>query len=257
LIPKKIHYCWLSGEEMPQDILHCIDSWKGLMPDYELVCWDKNKFDLNAIPFVRECCRVKKWAFASDYIRLFAVYNEGGIYLDTDMLARKPFDDLLKYGFFISIEQNYPRVNNGKERFSLQAAAFGSIKGHPFLKKCMEWYETHHYNTSGYNQTIIAPDVYMQVARNFGFKNTYLPQMLSDNMAILPAYYFTNDMDYGRDAYALHLSFRAWKNEPFIKRILGKRLRKLLGLDLPPQAGYKPFEKLKIFENFWDETKSL
>jgi mannosyltransferase OCH1-like enzyme len=74
---------------MPPETVRCIDTWKKVMPEYELVLWDKNKFDVNSVIFAREACGVKKWAFAADYIRLFVIYTEGGIYLDTDVYVKK------------------------------------------------------------------------------------------------------------------------------------------------------------------------
>ncbi len=89
MIPKIIHYCWLSSEPYPEKIQNCIDSWKKILPDYEIKLWNMNNFDINSIDFVKEACSVKKWAFASDYIRLYALYNYGGIYLDSDVLIKK------------------------------------------------------------------------------------------------------------------------------------------------------------------------
>jgi mannosyltransferase OCH1-like enzyme len=105
-IPKKIHYCWLSGEQMPEEMVVCMKTWQKVMPEYEMVLWDTNKFNINSVSFVAEAFRVKKWAFAADYIRLYAVYTEGGIYLDTDVFVRKSFDDFLDYDFFTSLEYN-------------------------------------------------------------------------------------------------------------------------------------------------------
>ncbi|MEO6532845.1 MAG: glycosyltransferase, partial [Pseudolysinimonas sp.] len=104
MIPKKIHYCWLSGDPKPPEIQECIDSWQKVMPDYELICWDMDRFDVDSVPFVREAVSVRKWAFAADYIRLFAVQSEGGIYLDSDVLVKQRFDDYLAYDFFSSVE---------------------------------------------------------------------------------------------------------------------------------------------------------
>ena len=89
MIPKIIHYCWLSGEPYPEKIQNCIASWKERLPDYKIKLWDMNSFDVNSIDFVREAVSVKKWAFAADYIRLYALYREGGIYLDSDVLVKK------------------------------------------------------------------------------------------------------------------------------------------------------------------------
>jgi mannosyltransferase OCH1-like enzyme len=103
MIPKKIHYCWLSGEKMPEDAISCMKSWQKMMPEYELVLWDTNRFDVNSVPFVAEAVSVKKWAFAADYIRLYALYTEGGIYLDTDVFVRKSFTNLLDCGFLLRL----------------------------------------------------------------------------------------------------------------------------------------------------------
>ena len=92
MIPKKIHYCWLSGDPLPEKIQQCMQTWQRTMPEYELVLWDTNKFDITSIPFVHEAYQQRKWAFAADYIRLYALYTEGGIYLDTDVIVKQKFD---------------------------------------------------------------------------------------------------------------------------------------------------------------------
>ena len=92
MIPKKIHYCWLGGEPLPGNLLQCLSSWRNVLNDYEIIKWDAQSFDVDSVSFVKEACSVKKWAFASDYIRLHALYEEGGIYLDTDVYVRKRFD---------------------------------------------------------------------------------------------------------------------------------------------------------------------
>lgn len=69
MIPKIIHYCWLSGDPYPEKIQQCIASWKAILPDYKIKLWDMNSFDTNSIDFVKEAVLLKKWAFAADYIR--------------------------------------------------------------------------------------------------------------------------------------------------------------------------------------------
>jgi hypothetical protein len=235
-IPKKIHYCWLSGEKIPEGNKECIDSWKKIMPDYELVLWDKSRFDTSSVQFVKEACALRKWAFAADYIRLYAVYNEGGVYLDTDVHVRKKFDDLLKFDFFTSLErdlttippdsifykpfkenENAAYVNSEIKRvygFGLQAAAFGAVPGNQFIKDCMEWYEKQHYLlTTGEmleRSGLIAPDIYAAIAQKYGFKYVSGFQQLKNNMVILPADCFPNG-DYKTDnAYAVHLCKNSW-----------------------------------------------
>ena len=101
MIPKIIHLCWLSGDEYPPLIQKCIDSWKKHLPDYEIWVWDTKRFDVNSVIWTKQAFESKKYAFAADYIRLFALYNYGGIYLDSDVFVYKSFDDLLDLPYFI------------------------------------------------------------------------------------------------------------------------------------------------------------
>lgn len=80
MIPKTIHYCWLSGDPIPQDLLRCMESWQRVLPDYEFKLWNFNVFPKNSSLWVKQAFDAKKYAFAADYIRLYAVYNYGGIY---------------------------------------------------------------------------------------------------------------------------------------------------------------------------------
>lgn len=104
MIPKKIHLCWLGGGKYSPLIRHCIDSWYRILPDYEIILWDTGRFDVNSVPWVKEAFAAKKYAFASDYIRAYALYHEGGIYLDSDVEVLKTFDPLLQYKSFIGFE---------------------------------------------------------------------------------------------------------------------------------------------------------
>lgn len=110
MIPKVIHYCWLSGDPFPSNIKACMDSWKKVMPDYEWKVWNTENFDVNSVPYVREAFEKRKWAFAADYIRMYALYTEGGIYLDSDVKILKPFDDFLSYSFFSSLEYHPSQI---------------------------------------------------------------------------------------------------------------------------------------------------
>ena len=99
MIPKIIHYCWLSDDKYPDNIQKCIDSWKIHLPDYQFKLWDLKAINLDENIWVKQAFESKKYAFAADYIRLFAVYNHGGIYFDTDIEVLKPFDDLLPVSY--------------------------------------------------------------------------------------------------------------------------------------------------------------
>ena len=104
MIPKIIHYCWFGRGEMPELAQQCIASWHQYMPDWEYKLWNEDNFDVNSVPYAKEAYEAKKYAFVSDYVRLWALNNEGGLYLDTDVMVFKPFDDLLDHGAFAGFE---------------------------------------------------------------------------------------------------------------------------------------------------------
>ena len=104
MIPKIIHYCWFGGNPLPKLAQKCIESWKKYCPDYEIKRWDETNFDLNYNDYVREAYDAKKWAFVTDVVRLYALVNEGGIYMDTDVEVLKPIDEFLKYEAFSGFE---------------------------------------------------------------------------------------------------------------------------------------------------------
>lgn len=130
MIPKIIHYCWLSGDPFPAEIQRCIDSWHKYLPDYELRLWDTKRFDIESTLWTKQAFEHRKYAFAADYIRLYALYNYGGIYLDADVLVYKSFDDLLQLPYFIGCDQIG----------AFEAAVIGAEKGCPWITDILEHY---------------------------------------------------------------------------------------------------------------------
>ena len=104
MIPKIIHYCWFGGAPLPKLAQKCIESWKKYCPDYEIKRWDETNFDLNYNDYVHEAYAAQKWAFVTDVVRLYALVNYGGIYMDTDVEVLKPLDEFLKYEAFSGFE---------------------------------------------------------------------------------------------------------------------------------------------------------
>lgn len=131
MIPKLIHLCWLSGDPYPPKIARCLESWKKFLPDYEVVLWDTNRFDLNSSIWVRQAFEKKKYAFAADYIRFYALYHMGGIYLDSDVEVLKSFDDLLDLPYFMGAEKAQ----------TPEAAIIGAEKGCDWIKQCLDYYD--------------------------------------------------------------------------------------------------------------------
>ena len=112
MIPKIIHLCWLSGDPYPPKIAKCLKTWEKFLPDYEVVLWDTQRFDLNSSLWVKQAFEKKKYAFAADYIRFYALFHIGGIYLDSDVEVLKSFDDLLDLPYFIGAEKSHlPEVS--------------------------------------------------------------------------------------------------------------------------------------------------
>lgn len=106
MIPKIIHYCWFGKGEMPELVEQCIASWHKTMPSWEVKAWTEENFDISAAPrYVQEAYAAKKYAFVSDYVRLWALEQYGGLYMDVDFLVYRPFDDLMeKYDAFAGYE---------------------------------------------------------------------------------------------------------------------------------------------------------
>lgn len=103
-IPHTIHYCWFGGNPLGEKELRCIESWKKYLPDYEIVRWDESNFDVRCCDYVSEAYDVKKWAFVSDYARFKVLYDNGGLYFDTDVEIIRPMDDIIAAGPFMGFE---------------------------------------------------------------------------------------------------------------------------------------------------------
>lgn len=109
MIPKKIHYVWLGHGEKNDHIKKCMQSWKELLPDWEIKEWNEDNFDLDSFDFTRQSYDKKQYAFTSDVVRLYALYVEGGVYLDTDVMLYKPLDEFLNDAGFTGFEDvDYP-----------------------------------------------------------------------------------------------------------------------------------------------------
>jgi hypothetical protein len=136
-IPKIIHYCWLSGDPIPPDYKKCMDSWKSALSGYDFLLWDTKRFDINSTAWTRQAFETQLYACVCDYIRLYAVYHYGGIYLDMDMEAVKPFGDLLQRDLMLAYENHVSE--------NIEAGCFGAAKGHPYIRACMEYLENRNF----------------------------------------------------------------------------------------------------------------
>lgn len=150
MIPKIIHLCWLSGDPYPSKIARCLNSWEKNLADYTIMLWDTNRFDMNSSIWVRQAYEKKKYAFAADYIRFYALYYFGGIYLDSDVEVLKSFDDLLDLPYFMGAEKAQ----------TPEAAIIGAEKGCDWIKQCLDYYKDRPFvNEDGSLNIQTVPDI--------------------------------------------------------------------------------------------------
>lgn len=132
MIPKTIHYCWFGGKQKPKLAQRCIESWKKYCPDYEIIEWNESNFDVNQNPYTKLCYQQQKWAFLSDYVRLWAVFHYGGIYFDTDVEVLRSFDSLLSHEAFYGFESS---------EYIASGLGFGAVAHHATTEAMLKKYD--------------------------------------------------------------------------------------------------------------------
>lgn len=135
MIPKIIHYCWFGEKPLSEMAKKCIESWKKYCPDYEIKEWNESNFDVDAFTYAREAYQAKKWAFVTDVVRLYALVNCGGIYMDTDVEVIKPLDPILTYKAVSGFEWNN----------MVPTGLMASEKEQPMLIELLEDYNNRHF----------------------------------------------------------------------------------------------------------------
>lgn len=223
MIPKIIHYIWLGNSPLPEELLECIDSWQKYMPDYEIVKWDNSVVERVRMTFVDEAIQAGRWAFASDVIRLWALFHYGGIYLDTDVRVYKPFDSLLDNHAFIGRE-NCLQLGIHKTDYHLTSFCFGSEPGSLYIKRCLDYYRNRHFITSSDESLPLelrfdvrnASYIHCEIAKTFGYDSRALaPSMqncLDSVLTIYPSTTFGHP--FSKDSFCKHLSIGSWRDKP-------------------------------------------
>lgn len=140
MIPKIIHYCWFGNNPKTELEVRCIESWRKYCPDWEIIEWNESNININSITYMKEAYENKKWAFVSDVARLQIIYNNGGIYLDTDVELKKNLEEWLSYDSIFAFETER-NINTG--------LGFGAIKGHRYIKAILDSYEKRHFVING------------------------------------------------------------------------------------------------------------
>lgn len=180
MIPKTIHYCWFGGKPLPEMAVKCIDSWKKYCPDYEIIRWDEESFDLNSDVFPSEAYVAKKWAFITDYVRLKVLYEHGGIYMDTDVEVTRPLDEFLVCKAFTGFENEDNAVTG----------IIASEAGNAMIGKLLHYYDNRHFIMSdGSYDTVPNTIIITGIVKKEGLKLNNLLQTIGE-MTFYPSDYF-------------------------------------------------------------------
>lgn len=210
MIPKIIHYCWFGGNPIPEKDKKCIDSWKKFCPDYEIIEWNENNFDVNCCQYVKEAYEAKKWAFVSDYVRLKVIFENGGIYFDTDVELIKNIDNMLNFESFFCFE-NHNQINTG--------LGFGAHKKNIIVKKMLDDYNIIHFklNNESFDLTP-CPVRNTNSIKSIGliFNNSY--QIIDNNVFLSTEYmcpidYFTGKINITDNTISIHWYNGSWQTE--------------------------------------------
>ena len=210
MIPKVIHFCWFGRNPLPEFAKKCLDSWKYFCPDYEIKLWDESNFDVTSSIYVSEAYEEKKWAFVSDYARLKIIFENGGIYLDTDVEVLRSLDKLLYHKCFLGTEINEEGVliNTG--------LGFGAEKGKRVIKKMLEEYEGIHFKFShGVIDSTTCPVRNTIALKKLGYKYNNKVTTVDEAIVFPPEYfspmnYLTGITNVTENSFSIHHYSALW-----------------------------------------------
>lgn len=240
MIPRVIHYCWFGGNPIPDKLKRCIGSWERLMPDYEIVCWDESNFDVHSLPFTAEAYSRRKWAFVSDYVRLYALYHHGGVYLDTDVVAYKRFDPFLGNHAFSSVESYFYR-DGDVDDFRIEACVIGAERNNAFIGDCLGLYSDAYFllPDGSCDEKVINLKIAEVAESRYGLRRgVFSPSpihLAGDVLTLYPPHVFTHFKGaINGDSVAMHLYEGSWRDKQEVRsrviKSVDDAMEKVLGL---------------------------
>lgn len=221
MIPKIIHYCWFGKQPKPRLAIKCIDSWKRMLPDYDIIEWNEGNFDVNISSYTRQAYENRKYAFVSDYARFWILYNYGGVYFDTDVEVVRPIDDIVFRGPFFARESNAVLgYSNGLINPGL---ALCSDKNNPLFKEVLSFYDELKFIEGGvFNMTTVV-DYITNLLKNKGLSDSEGIQIVS-GFYIYPVDYFCplhgSSICFSKNTRTIHHYLGSWKKQSFRKKIV-------------------------------------
>ena len=224
MIPKLIHYCWFGRGKMPVLAKKCMGSWKIHLPDYQIKLWNEDNFDISSNSYVLEAYQARKFAFVTDYVRLFALYNEGGIYMDTDVEVVKNLDRFLDLPAFSGFEG---------EKY-VPTGIMASEKNGPWVKEQLHYYTNRHFILSDRTlDTTTNVHIISDNMRNGGFIFDNSIQNYKGIITLFPSDYFcpksyeTGRINITQNTYCIHHFAESWIPK---SKIIKKRIINILGI---------------------------
>lgn len=225
MIPKIIHFCWFGHGEMPELAQRCIASWHEFMPDWEYKLWNEDNFDVTAVAYTNEAYKARKFAFVSDYVRLWALCNEGGVYFDVDVEVFKPFDDLMRWDAFTGFE--------GSKHSPVMMGVLASRPDGIWVKEQLDYYQERHFVKPDGSLDLTTNVLFVnEKMREQGFVQNGKEQDYKD-LHIFPVEYFCPRQTTGEylrteNTYCDHLGLGSWAADDggwkqWIGRLVGQR----------------------------------
>jgi hypothetical protein len=237
MIPKVIHYCWFGRNPLPESAKKCIASWRKFLPDYEIIEWNEDNYDVNKIPYTAEAYAAKKYAFVSDYARFDILYQHGGLYFDTDVEVIKPFDDIVANGPFMGIE-----VPPNKNSWLIVAPGLclGAEKKMTLYKDILVKYQNLHFtlNDGSFNTYTVGQHT-TDILKLYGLKNENTIQTLNDTTVIYPKYYFnplddaTGKLTITTETHSIHWYSKSWCDSSPLRTKISRLSHRMFGTKLP------------------------
>lgn len=222
MIPRIIHYCWFGHNPKPKLILNCIDSWHRLCPDWKIIEWNEDNYDVLASEYTKAAYEDKNWAYVADYARFDVLYKQGGVYFDTDVELLRPIpDELMREEAFTGFETP-SKVAPG--------LVFGTTPGQGFLREVLDNYSSKRYST---NETVV--DILTKLLEKHGLVGDNSEQTVC-GVKIMPTEYFgcfnheIQAFEKTSNTISIHhyyASWRPWYSKTKFRII--KHVAKLLG----------------------------
>ena len=225
MIPKTIHYCWFGRGNKPKLAEKCIASWKRYCPDFEIVEWNEDNYDVYSTPYTRYCYENKKWAYLSDYVRLDVIYQHGGVYFDTDVEVIKPINELLDNEAFFSLES---------DQIAATGLGFGAVKDNCYVRAMMNQYA---FDNSEEVQVTACPALNTKALNELGIElNGHI--FRKDGLLILPVEYMnpyddpTGRLNVTNNTISIHwYSKSAQSKKAILRSKLTRPFHRLFGVD--------------------------